>query len=168
MTTQWMRARLLDGTKFKLVLFPESDSHRATWDNIAAFIFDQYGDNVGNIVSKYMHLLKENPSYSKLDIHNRYIPISWLPVDQKYSHPDFMSAERLLQQGDAATLLQVRAFFDHSLGCNSKYLGTGLSPNGQPECFVLNRPLSQIPGCVILDLNVTLEELELEEQLVLT
>ena len=42
-----------------------------------------------------------------------------------------------------------------SVGCNAKYLGTGLSPEGDTEMMTLNRPLQEIKGVVKMTLDVT-------------
>mmetsp|Transcript_14732 Transcript_14732/g.41897 ORF Transcript_14732/g.41897 Transcript_14732/m.41897 type:complete len:257 (+) Transcript_14732:176-946(+) len=169
----WMKGRLTDGTDHKLVLFPDSAATLATWENIIAFVEREYPATVFERLRPNLDAVKmaDYKRLSQGDAKKRgFLEISELPVAVKYGlgdgqkpHPDFITPSRLLA-GDGS-VLEARAFFDHTIGCNQHFTGTGRSPTGQREYFTKNRKISDIDGAVVVDLVVTREELlELEAE----
>ena len=169
-----------------LVLFPERHGVVLTWDNLWPLIKRTYGSEVDAALRPFRQGIEElqqrmvatpNPEdyYHEIDSEVRVIHgISELPVPEKHDHLDFMSKERLLEtvkprrpsatccpgsnQIRALTLLQARAFLDHSASCSGTSTGTGLSPDGAIEVLVPNVPLEEIDGVVKVELDVREED----------
>ena len=158
----WIRARMDDGTTFRLVVFPASDETRttlATWDNLFELVHESYGDTVAGILAPHMAMLK-SVAYADIDPAGRLREVSNLPVAEKLRHPEYMTGRRLLATvGEAASLYEARAFFYHAIGCNSLFKGNGMNYKGKHEYMTLNRRLSEIPGARWIDLQVTLDEI---------
>ena len=128
-SVSWLRARLLDGSRHKLVLFPEIHCKQATWANIFEFVREVYGLEVYSIVSPYQAAMSAC-SYMELDSGGYFQRIGDMSPMQKLAHPDFMSANKLISihAANQASLLHARVFFHHAIGCNHKFTGTGYSP----------------------------------------
>lgn len=93
---------------------------------------------------------------SEIDPDGTIARLSDLPVAVKYDNPGFMTAGRLLAVGDAGrTLYHARAFLNHTIGCNGRFTGTGLSPDGAVEMMALNTPLADIAGVLRIPLDVS-------------
>ena len=57
----WIRARLDDGTSFRLVVFPasaETSTTQATWDNLFSLVCQAYGKAVTDRISPHLADLK--------------------------------------------------------------------------------------------------------------
>ena len=72
---------------------------------------------------------------------------------------EYYTLERFLAI-DSPTLYDARGFFYHAIGCNHKYIGNGLNEKGQAEYLIPNQPLSEIDGCIWIDLSVTQEDID--------
>ena len=99
-----------------------------------------------------------------------------LPDVEKDAHEKFMSKARLLEIAERAakgsrehagdhgkeklTIWHARAFLEHSVSCNARFTGTGLSPDGDVEMLVRNIPLAEIEGCIKIPLDVRREHFE--------
>jgi hypothetical protein len=157
----WIHARLSDGTRFRLVVFPateETSTTMATWDNLFALVRTCYGENVAAKLAPHMPDLK-CLSCKCIDPAARLRHVSNLPVAEKMAHPEYMTAERfcMLRQ---PSLYEARAFFYHAVGCNMIFRGDGYNAEGKPEYVTQNRKLNEIPGACWMDLHVTIEEID--------
>ena len=56
---------------------------------------------------------------------------------------------------DEPRLYHARGFFYHAIGCNKLFTGEGCSPDGIPECLTPNMAIADIPGAMLMDLEVT-------------
>ena len=151
----WLEERMKDGTRHKLALFPAAGvAVKATWDGVFDMIATAFGSEVFARLQPHIPLLKSAPIH-EIDPENKLCAIAELPVAEKLRHPDFMSVERFMSPSTEGTLYNARAFLYHSIGCNVLFTGTGYSREGEPEWITLNRPVADIPGVVLLDLEVT-------------
>ena len=150
-----MAARLEDGTQHRLLVFPETEEStiQATWDNLFRLVLEHYGAEVHDVLSPHFRALKRT-KYEVIDPNGRLAWISTLPVKEKYAHPEFLTAERLLAV-DEPRLYHARGFFYHAIGCNKLFTGEGCSPDGIPECLTPNMAIADIPGAMLMDLEVT-------------
>ena len=158
----WIRARLDDGTKFRLVAFPaseETSTTLATWDGLWTLIRMYYGEAVADRLTPHMASLKR-VTYEAIDPMRRLREVSNLPVADKLSHPEYMTVERFLAlEDEQVTLYQARAFFYHAVGCNMLFRGDGTNNEGKAEFVTPNRCLKDIPGAMWLDLEVSVHEI---------
>mmetsp|Transcript_6631 Transcript_6631/g.10129 ORF Transcript_6631/g.10129 Transcript_6631/m.10129 type:complete len:234 (-) Transcript_6631:220-921(-) len=162
--TDWIAERLKDGTKFKLVVFPvnEKETTIPTWENLWKLIATAYGDEIDNALGPFKSTIEE------LDTTNGYpfeggdlvTEIKNMPVVAKHAHPEFMSKENFLKVPERdRRLCHARGFLDHAVGCNSKFTGTGKGPKGQIEMITLNKPINEIEGHILIDLDVNGDDL---------
>ena len=159
-SVEWLRNRLLDGTRHRLVVFPSLDCVQVTWNNLFALTRDNYGPEVAARLAPFEDALKGTP-YEVIDPQHEIKRLADLPVDEKYAHPDFLTAERFLALPPAAlNLFAARAFCYHALGCNLYFRGDGCNRDGQPEYMTVNRRIADIPGAVALELEVTAAQIE--------
>lgn len=94
----WIRARLDDGTTFRLVVFPvgaSSSTTQATWDNLFTLVRAGYGDAIANRLAPHMAALRSTP-IDAIDTAARLRSVSNLPVSEKMAHPEYMTAEQFL------------------------------------------------------------------------
>ncbi|KAJ3405945.1 hypothetical protein HDU80_000444 [Chytriomyces hyalinus] len=161
----WLLNRLRDGTRHRLVLMQSpADCVLATWDSILRLIQIKYGDAVWGRVAPFISALK-NTAFDEIDVAGRLRQVAELPVHQKIVHPDFYSADKFLAI-EEVTLYDVRGFFYHSIGCNYLFQGTGYALDGDsgertPEYLMPNSLLCDIPNSVLLNLDVTLEDINM-------
>ena len=64
------RRRGVDGTKHKLVLFPETAVTRATWDNLAELVLAEYGPEVHAAILPHLPAIKVT-QYAAIDVTGR-------------------------------------------------------------------------------------------------
>jgi len=152
----WVEERLRDGTRHRLVLFPSSAATQATWDNVFTLVRLYYGEEVYKKLNPFRKQLK-SVAFEDIPGSARLRELSNLPVAEKYANPEFMTTEKFLKE--EPSLYSARGFLYHSVGCNFKYTGTGMNESGQPEFLTPNKPLSEIEGCVCIDLTVTQEDI---------
>lgn len=158
-TVDWLEARLEDGTKHQLVVFPAQQGVQITWDNLWMLVRTHFP---AACAERLRPLQSEIIAAGSCEGHKWATDIarvSHLPVAEKHSHPDFMSCERFVAL-EQATLRDARAFLHHTVGCNFKFTGTGCNAEGQPELMMPNKPLAQLEGSVVIPLAVTREELQ--------
>ena len=179
MRKKWLLERLKDGTSFMLVVFPEKQGTIPTWDNLWPLIGEVYGQEVSTILEPFQDEIEalqkkvlKNPNpendYHEIDPEGMIQYVKDLPVVEKHAHERFMSKARLLEiaekavtaSGEKITIWHARAFLDHSVSCNAKFTGTGLSPDGDVEMLVRNVPLAEIEGCIKIPLDVRKEHFE--------
>jgi hypothetical protein len=156
---EWIHARLLDKppTHFKLVVFPKTDAVLATWENLFTITKNSYGNDVYIKIQPFEQEL-QTTTYEAIDPALRIKKISELPIDERYAHDEFITPERF-QALSHVTIYHARAFFYHTLGCNLHYIGNGLSSSGDEEWLVPNHKIDDIPGAVVVDLEVRPEHL---------
>ena len=165
----WIQNRLYDGTRHRLVVFPEEGGTVATWDNVLQLVKECYGEDIYEKVLPFQDAIKLF-DYNESDADDTRTPpdlltakeiirLSELSVHEKYNNPQFMTVERF-RVIDAPSLTDVRAFYHHSVGCNQHFQGTGTNKAGQREILVRNKPLSEISGLKSIDLLVTEDDIE--------
>lgn len=165
---EWLAARQKDGTKHMLVVFPAENGTIATWKNLWMLIRKTYGSEVDAALRPFRAEIEQlvtwppdddsGNGYAAFDPAGELQRLSDLPVAVKYEQAGFLTAERLLA-ADPKTLYHARGFLEHSVGCNCKFTGTGLSPDGEVETLVPCVPLSELVGLVRVPLTITDEEL---------
>jgi len=163
----WLEERVLDGTVHKLVVFPARSSVNVTWDNLFELIGDCYDPEVLRRLEPHLENFKSK-RYEDLDPKDRFGEITKLPVKDKYLHPEFLTVERFLALEEPVSLYHARGFFYCTIGCNSKFTGTGLSPDGHKEFMMKNMPIDEISGCVVMDLEVSMDDITTLKQRVLS
>lgn len=150
----WLEARLRDGTSHKLVVFPATDCKLATWDNLFEMVCETYNCDVARRLEPHLQSLKATP-YDEIDPDGRFPVLTQMPVLDKFDHPEFLSAERFAALEEPVSLYQARGFFYCAIGCNSKFTGLGVSPDGEREFMTRNRAIADIDDHVLLDLEIT-------------
>lgn len=147
----WLREKLAEGNRWKLVVMPQASYPLADWDGLFAAIRLHYPEVAGK-------LLRWAPQLREPSLSAKIAPeLVSGRVKDDVSHPQHMTAERYVEAED--TPLNARLFLWHSLGMNDLFKGDGLTvgPDGSPgvdEYLAQNRPISQIPGAVLIDLDV--------------
>lgn len=149
----WVRRAANKGTKFKLFVFPSTEQTLATWKGLFRVIAMHYPLGVYSRLRPYLSTLEEFP-YLFIDPEMRLKTIAELPMQQRLTHPEFMTEERLLALPSVVTLYQARAFFYHALDCNIYFTGTGTNADGEQEFVVPNASISDIKGFQSVDLRV--------------
>ena len=71
----------------------------------------------------------------------------------------FLTPGRFLA-AEPKTLYHARGFLDHSVGCNARFTGTGLSPDGEVETLVPCVPVNELVGATTVPLTITDEEVQ--------
>jgi hypothetical protein len=167
----WLAARQADGTKHMLVLFPADNGTVATWRNLWALIRETYGPEVDAALQPFRAEIEQlvtwppppddesENGYAAFDPAGELRRLSRLPVAVKFDEAGYMTADRLLA-AEPRTLYHARGFLDHSVGCNPRFTGTGLSPDGEVETLVPNVPLSEVAGLVRVPLTITDAEIQ--------
>ncbi|KAJ3032031.1 UNVERIFIED_CONTAM: hypothetical protein HDU68_008064 [Siphonaria sp. JEL0065] len=159
----WLRNRLSDGTKHRLVVFQciDQDLVLATWDNIMELIKKHYGIRVYERVSPFLAELKST-HIKDIDPKGRLRYISELSVQDKLAHAEFYSPERILKIKNL-TLYDARGFIYHTIGCNYLFQGKGHSrdPNNEDrlEYLIPNRKISDFPNHAKIDLEITASDI---------
>jgi hypothetical protein len=157
-SVDWLEARLKDGTMHRLVVFPTTQCTQATWDNLFLLVEVQYSSSLAGRLALFADGLKTTP-YEVIDPLLAIKSLSELPVAEKFSHPEFMTAERFMEiPVSNLSLYHARAFFYHTIGCNLHFQGTGTNQKGQAEFLTPNNPISGIPGAVVVPLTVSTED----------
>ena len=178
---------LKDGTSYMLVVFPEKQGTIPTWDNLWPLIVEVYGQEVSSILEPFQGeieapqknmLKKPNPEnyYHEIDPEGMIQYVKDMPAVEKDAHEKFMSMAHLLGIAERAakasrehagehgkekiTIWHARAFLEHSVSCNVRFTGTGLSPDGDVEMLVRNIPLAAIEGRIKIPLDVKKEHFE--------
>ena len=186
--TKYIQERLKDGTQFKLVVFPTTTNTNATsssnseeegndntttttmvaevvtWTNLWKLIKVAYGDDIDQALEPFKDDIPNLPvsdSVGYLFVEGHEISqIGDLPVDIKHAHPQFRSRDNFLKiPPKERTIYDARAFLHHSVGCNHRFQGNGLSPDGHVEIMTFNKKLKDIPGAELIDLHVTEDDL---------
>jgi len=155
----WLRARLQDGTRFKLVIFPASGGTVATWDGVFDLVLDVYGEEAHERILPFREAV-EVSSQDEIDPAGVIEEVSKLAVPEKVVDTRFINIERFLAIPKRdVTVYDARAFLNHTVGCNKYFQGTGMNARGEPEILQPNRPISAIPGAVVLNMDFSLEDL---------
>ena len=135
-----------------------------TWTNLWKLIQVAYGDDIDQALEPFKESIPKLPVSDTVGYEFvegiEITRIGDLPVNEKHAHQNFMSAEKFLKiPYEQRTIYHARAFLHHSVGCNHRFLGNGLSPDGHVEIMTLNKRLEDIPGAELIDLVVTEEDL---------
>lgn len=155
----WIRARLQDGTRFKLAVFPASGGTVATWDGVFGLVRDVYGAEAHERIVPFREEV-ERRSQDEIDPAGIISELNKLPVSEKIADERFISIERFLAiPKEEVTAYDVRAFLNHTIGCNKYFQGTGMNSRGEPEVLQPNRRIRDIPGAVVVDLDFSAEDL---------
>jgi len=155
MDSDWLRHELAVGTTFKLAIFPiDVQGHclQATWDNVAVLVKNVYQEVADKVLAQLpairalsMPEIEDRAGYDMLDVN-----LQGRDVDPRY-----VSVDRLRRKpASECGITVVRQFLMDELGLKRPYTGTGLTEGGLAEFLVPNRPLKEIPGCVVIDLDV--------------
>ena len=81
-----------------------------TWDNLYELVGKAYGSEVLRRLQPHREALKNTP-YEQIDPEDRFSVVTRLPVEQKYEHPEFLTAERFVALQEPVSLYQARGFF---------------------------------------------------------
>ena len=157
-------ARQMDGTKHMLAVFSADNGTVATWDNIWMLVRKAYGTEVDAALKPFRSHIEQletwsledttGNGYAAFDPAGELNRLSNLPVEEKHKHPGFLTPERFLA-AEPKTLYHARGFLDHSVGCNARFTGTGLSPDGEVETLVPCVPVNELAGVPTVPLVLT-------------
>jgi nicotinamidase-related amidase len=154
--SDYIRRKVGEGNRFKLVVFPDGSPARlATWDNVAAIVEEIYPD-VAPILRLHMSELS-NMTFDKIEA---LAGFDFSEVDKNgKADPRYMTHERF--RNSAGTLVNTRAFLYFTLHLRELYTGDGYTKThdgrrGLMEYIVPNRPLSEFDGIEVVDIQVTL------------
>lgn len=155
-TRDFIRTKVLEGTMFKLVVFPESMTARlATWDNVSAVVSHVYPSVASKIQAQIPSLkelsiteIEEVAGYVFSDVFNNGI-----------TDPRYMTKERL--EAAEGTLVDVRAFLYCTVQLRDLFSGDGYTytPDGERslmEYITKNALLSQLQPHALLNVDVEL------------
>ena len=148
--------KVQEGNQFKLVTFPEGqDAILATWDNVAEIVKQVYPD-VYSKISANLPLLKKK----EFDEIERDAGYDFSEIDKNGKTDDrYMTYERYQDAG--AGIIKARAFLYFTLHLRELFSGDGYTYDangvkGLKEYFISNKPISDIQGSEIWDLDMQL------------
>jgi hypothetical protein len=158
-----IKSKLATNHTYKFVLFPEGEAFSAVWDNAFKIASQVYPDLRPFFYQNYEALKAgdHTPSKGKTEAFRRIEALagySFMDADKK-DDPRFMSYENYLKSGKG--VVATRALFYHALHLRELYTGDGFTYDengrkGVAEYFMLNKPIREISGAVVLDLDVRL------------
>lgn len=170
-----IKSKVEAGYVYKLVVFPENEAILATWDNVFKMTADVYPD-VASYIQQHGQALKSiiDPQSGQLKVCDlvtvenqrtkAFASIEALAGRKfmdcdKSDHPLFMTHEAW--QKSQKGLVELRALLYHTLHLRELYAGDGYTYNehgqkGVKEYLMLNKPIVDIAGHVLHDLDVRL------------
>lgn len=163
----WIRYRLDNGNKFKLIIFSygpaevkDTGARLATWDNIFKLVFQAYPEIASNTWDTHAADLKRS-TYQEIDPSGAILKHYYLGHNSEH----YMTIERFSALTEPPTLSEVRAFLHHQVGLNELFQGDGRTVHpdgtiGHPEYLIRNQRLDQFPRYALLDLNPILSDQE--------
>lgn len=150
---QYIRTRVLEGTRYKLVVFSEREAILATWDNVLTLVAQIYPD-LAPPCAAHGPVLRRL-AFAEIEALAGY---RFRDVDQPEA-PRFMDHARLLasEQG----VWELRAFLYHSLHLREQFSGDGYTYDADGRCCVReyllrNQRLADLAGHALVDLDVRL------------
>jgi hypothetical protein len=158
---EWLLYKLNDGNTFKLVVFPQlEDMVLATWENLMQIVSIQFPEIKPEILQAQIEELK------KLSFDEIHAMAEFDFEEVKRfgrTHPQYFSAEIL--SASAATVMEVRAFLYHEIGCSRLFTGNGRGkhPAGHEtstEYLAKNRMFKEIDAVQFVDLEFDLDRLK--------
>jgi hypothetical protein len=147
--TKTINQQLGYGHDYKLVLFAggaDFDCVMADWDGLEHMIRKYYPEVAGKVLAKL-------PEIRNLTIHEIQ---EMADYDMRRAAGDRIFWGRDLQTFDS-TVVGVRQWLWDHVGLGRDYTGSGytLGSRGTPEYFAENRPLHELPGYALIDLDMT-------------
>lgn len=151
LTSEYVQGRIDQGFSFKLAVFrAERNETLATWKNVLRLVMDCYPELESDIAA-----------------HASNLPSQVLPEDIEDinlagpTHPDFMSLERytqLPQEERVQSPLLLRRLLLHEVHLGVLFEGEGYTRideggRGMMEHVIANRPVSELPDSVMIDLQ---------------
>lgn len=153
-TSTYMTQKISEGTKFKLVVFPESRKAKpATWINVINMVSEAYPQIAIDLHHQISQL--QSSSFDEIQDSSGY---SFAEVDKNGpSDSRFMTLERYLNS--TRQLTDTRAFLYFSVYLKELFSGNGYtySTNGQrgmQEYVTLNQPTADLGKHILLDLSL--------------
>lgn len=136
------------GHAYKLVLFgasPDKDCVLATWDNLAYMIGKYYPEVAEKVCAKLPEI--REMTFEEIEAIADY--------DMREAHATRKFWRRAPEQFDG-TIVGVRQWLWDQLGLNDDYTGTGYTRgrNGTREYFAVNSEICELPGCVVINLDM--------------
>jgi len=136
------------GHVYKLVLFgrsPDTDCVLATWDNLE-YMIGKYYPEVAEKVCARLPEIREM-TFEEIQAVADY--------DMREAHETRKLWGRSAEQFDGS-VVGVRQWLWDQLGLNDDYTGTGYTKgyNGTREYFAVNSQICDLPGCVVINLQM--------------
>jgi hypothetical protein len=164
----WVRDKIRDGYKWKLIVMPQYQCTLADWTGCLMMVQRSYPE----VASKIARFRKELLTTPFEDIERDLGNETFRSIkDAGRSSPKYIDLVRLHDE-DSPTLWQIRAFLYNVVGVNEFFLGTGHKSDAEGraeeyEYLTLNRAVSEIPGFRVFDIK-TIERYSVGFVLMLT
>jgi hypothetical protein len=153
-TPDYINQKILEGTQFKLAVFPESKFARpATWSNMVSLISHAYPQTTKALHSHYNQLSKI--PFEQIQTQSGF---SFAEVEKNGpSDPRFMTIDRFMQS--QMNLVDIRAFLYFSIYLKELFSGDGYTYSsdgyrGMQEFATLNQPINSLGKNALLDINI--------------
>lgn len=170
-----IKSKVEAGFVYKLVVFPENEAILATWENVFKMTAEVYPD-VAPFIQQHSQALKSivDPKSGQLSpfdpiIFENQRTKAFACIEEiagrkfmdcdKSDHADFMTHDSW--QKSQKGLVDLRALLYHTLHLRELYAGDGYTydehgKKGVKEYLMLNKPIADIAGHVLHDLDVKL------------
>jgi hypothetical protein len=148
-----IKKQLSDGKSYKIVVFPASSAYDATWDGLLKVTGEVYPDLVPDL-RNHAGVFKS----SKYDLFESAAGYKFHDVDDP-TNPRFMSYDAYV--ASSRLPWELRAFMYHVLHIKELFRGDGYTydengKRGVREFLMANKNVSDIPGAVVGDIQVSL------------
>ena len=158
-----IKSKLATNHTYKFVVFPEGEALAATWENAFKIAAQVYPDIRPNLYQNYDALSSGDKTISSgktkafRDI-EELAGYKFMDADRK-TDSRFMSYENYV--ASSMGVVATRALFYHTLHLRELFAGDGYTydengKQGVKESFMLNKPIKDIAGALIFDLDVRL------------
>lgn len=146
---------LAKGMAWFLVVFRDEGYHPATWDGLLEVVGERFGPDVRAKLHGRRDELAATPDPIPAEARKR---LGDPRIKEDPSHSDHMTPEKYLLTG--GSLEDAAVFLWHSLGLNDRFSGDGRCRKedgeaGDEEFLAPNRLIADIPGRVVIPLQVT-------------
>lgn len=148
-----IKKQLADGKSYRIVVFPASSAYDATWSGLATVVKEVYPD-LAQDLTNHMTLLKS----SQYDVFETSAGYKFHDVDDP-TNSKFMSYDAYL--ASSRSPWELRAFMYHVLHIKELFRGDGYTydekgKRGVREFLMANKKVSEIPGAVVGNIQVSL------------
>lgn len=172
-TDSWVRAKLENGERFRLAVFPRTQAVLATWDGIISIASEHYPASVRDKVLSCAEALRTTP-FAAIEVRAKstyldgstYFEINEAAVGGRSDDPRYIDTPRLASDDVIGTLEEVRGWLYHVLGCSELFDGAGWTKDADGhhvvrEYLVHNRPVADFGEAFSwIDLPIRREDVE--------